>query len=210
MAKTARGYRMEVSAHGDVTQLLTAWGGGDSQAFDQLCPLIYDELRHLARGQLRRERQPHTLQTTALVHEAFLRLIGQRQVSWESRGHFYAIAARMMRRVLVDYARRRAGQKRGGRIEHLSLDDAPDVAYRPAAEVLAVDECLDALATVDARKAQIVELRFFGGLSIQETAEILAVSPGTVMRDFTLAKAWLRREILSTPASVDTAAVAAG
>lgn len=186
---------MEASVRSDVTRLLTAWGGGDQEAFDQLGPVIYDELRRLARGQMRRERQRGTLQTTALVHEAFLRLTGQNQVAWESRGHFYAIAARMMRRVLVDFARRRSGKKRGGDVPRIPLDEAPEITSQPADDVLAVHDALESLSAVDGRKAQMVELRFFGGLSIDETAEILGVSPGTVMRDWTLAKAWLQREI---------------
>ncbi|MEM7351869.1 MAG: sigma-70 family RNA polymerase sigma factor [Acidobacteriota bacterium] len=186
---------MESRDRSGVTRLLAAWGEGNREAFDQLCPLIYEELRRLAHGQMRRERHRHTLQTTALVHEALLRLTGQREVAWESRGHFYAIAARMMRRVLVDYARRRLGKKRGGDLLRLSLEDAPEIISGPSDHVLAVNDALDALAVVDARKAQVVELRFFGGLSIDETARILGVSPGTVMRDWTLAKAWLQREM---------------
>ena len=188
-------HRMTRSAPSDVTRLLMEWESGDEEAFDQLCSLVYQELRRLARRQMRRERSQHTLQATALVHEAVLRLTDQQQVSWESRGHFLAIAAKMMRRVLVDYARRRSGSKRGGQYARESLDDTPEMSERPAQEVLAVHEALEALADVDERKAQIIELRFFGGFSIEETADILRVSPGTVMRDWTLAKAWLQREI---------------
>lgn len=181
--------------HGNVTQILTAWGNGDEEALHRLCPLVYKELRRLAHGRMHHERQEHTLQTTGLVHEAFLRLINQGSGSWESRGHFFASAARMMRRVLVDYARRRHGKKRGGGLVRLPLEEATQVVTRPTHDVLAVNEALDALAAFDPRKAKMVELRFFGGLSIEETAETLKVSPGTVMRDWTLAKAWLRRAI---------------
>ena len=179
----------------DVTQLLEAWGGGEEKALDSLCALIYDELHRLARGRMRRERSEHTLQTTALVHEAFLRLVSQQRVGWQSRGHFFAIAAKMMRRVLVDHARRRAGEKRGGAAVHLPLEDAEQIPSQPVLDVLRVHDALEGLAAVDPRKATMVELRFFGGLSIEETAQCLKVSPGTVMRDWTLAKAWLTREI---------------
>jgi RNA polymerase sigma factor (TIGR02999 family) len=186
---------MAREARSEVTRILAAWRDGDEGALDRLFPLVYEGLRRLARGRMRRERAEHTLQTTALVHEAFLRLVDQGHASWESSGQFFAITARMMRRVLVDYARRRRGKKRGGGLVHLTLDAATDVAARPAQDVLAVDEALAALAALDPRKAKMVELRFFGGLSIEETAATLNVSPGTVMRDWTLAKAWLRREI---------------
>ncbi len=182
-------------AQSEVTQLLVAWGDGDEEARAQLYSLVYEELHRLAHGRMRRERAAHTLQTTALIHEAFLRLIDQKQGGWESRGHFYAIAAQMMRRVLVDYARRRQGKKRGGDAVRLSLAEVPEVAAQPAHDVLVVNDALEALATVDPRKAKMVELRFFGGLSIEETATCLGVSPGTVMRDWTLAKAWLKRQI---------------
>ncbi len=179
----------------EVTQLLVAWGGGDEEALAQLYSLVYEELHRLAHGRMRHERAAHTLQTTALIHEAFFRLIDQKQGGWESRGHFFAIAAQMMRRVLVDYARRRQGKKRGGDVIRLSLAEAPDIAAPPEHDVLVVNDALEALATVDSRKAKMVELRFFGGLSIEETATCLGVSPGTVMRDWTLAKAWLKRQI---------------
>lgn len=181
----------------DVTRLLVAWGEGEEAALERLYPLIYDELRRLARGRLRHERAQHTLETTALVHEAFLRLVGQEKGAWDSRGHFFAIAAKMMRRVLVDYARRRRGQKRGGDLVHVALEDAPTVAVHSGEEVLRVHDALEDLAKVDERKATMVELRFFGGLSIEETAHCLGVSAGTVMRDWTLAKAWLKRHLQS-------------
>jgi RNA polymerase sigma factor (TIGR02999 family) len=179
----------------DVTRLLVAWGGGDREVLDPLYRLVYGQLRRLAGGRMRHERSEHTLQTTALVHEAFLRLADQRNRRWESRGHFFAIAAQTMRRILVDYARRHRGPKRGGDAMHLSLEDAAEISSRPAMDVLVIHDALEALATLDPRKATMVKLRFFGGLDIEETAEYLKVSPGTVMRDWTLAKAWLKRQI---------------
>jgi RNA polymerase sigma factor (TIGR02999 family) len=178
-----------------VTQLLKAWGNGDEAARDELMTLVYEELHRLAHQHLKRERPGHTLQTSALVNEAFVKLIDQKDVRWQNRGHFFAIAAHLMRRILVDHARIRRAAKRGGSASPVSLDDALVISNERSAEVVALDEALTALATVDERKSQIVELRFFGGLSIEETAEVLAVSPGTVMRDWTLAKAWLRREM---------------
>lgn len=177
----------------DVTQLLVAWGNGDQSARDQLMPLVYDELHRLAHQYMNRERPGHTLQTSALVNEAFLRLVDQRDVHWQNRAHFLGVAAQMMRRILVDYARNRQYAKRGGNACQVSLDEAVIVANERSADVVALDEALKSLAEFDLRKSQIVELRFFGGLSIDETAEVLTVSPGTVMRDWTLAKAWLKR-----------------
>jgi RNA polymerase sigma factor (TIGR02999 family) len=185
---------MTVSPKG-VTQLLIAWGDGDAAARDELMPLVYEELRRLAHRYMGRERRDHTLQTSGLVNEAYLRLIDQSQAHWQNRAHFFGIAAQMMRRILVDYARSRGYAKRGGDARHVALDEAAIVSDERAADVVALDDALRALAEMDARKSQIVELRFFGGLSIEETAAVLAVSPGTVMRDWTLAKAWLRREI---------------
>lgn len=180
-----------------VTQLLVAWSGGDQAARDELMPLVYEELRRLAHQYLRRERRGHTLQTSALVHEAYVRLVDQTSIKWQGRAHFFGIAARLMRQVLVDYARTRRYAKRGGNARRVSLDEALIVSKERAAEVVALDDALKSLAEIDPRQSQIVELRFFGGLSIEETAEVLAVSPGTVMRDWTLAKAWLRRAITS-------------
>ena len=180
-----------------VTQLLVAWSDGDAAARDELMPLVYEELRRLAHRYMGRERIGHTLQTSGLVNEAYLRLIDQSQVHWQNRAHFFGIAAQMMRRILVDYARNRRYAKRGGGTPALVLDEALIVSDERSAEVVAVHEALEQLAKFDPRKGQIVELRFFGGLSIEETAEILSVSPGTVMRDWTLAKAWLRREMSS-------------
>lgn len=181
----------------NLTQLLVAWSDGDSTARDELMPLVYDELRRLAHRYMNRERCDHTLQTSALVNEAYLRLIDQKDVRWQNRAHFFAIAAQMMRRILVDYARKRGFAKRGGDRQSVPLEDATIVSPERAAEVVALDEALKCLAQLDERKSQIIELRFFGGLNIEETAEVLGVSPGTVMRDWTFAKAWLRREITS-------------
>jgi RNA polymerase sigma factor (TIGR02999 family) len=178
-----------------VTQLLTEWTNGNLAARDELMALVYEELRRLAHLHMRRERPGHTLQTSALVHEAFMRLVNHRNVHWQSRAHFFALAAQMMRRVLVDYARRRGNLKRGGNVQQISLDKTLFVSEERSAEVVALDDALRGLASFDQRKSQIVELRFFGGLSIEETASVLGVSPGTVMRDWTLAKAWLRKEI---------------
>ncbi len=179
----------------EVTQLLRAWSEGDQAALEQLMPLVYDELRRLAQRHMRRERSGHTLQTTALIHEAYLRLIDQKEALWQNRAHFFAVAATLMRRILVDHARARHYQKRGGGAQQVTFDEALEVSDERAAEVIALDEALTALAEFDERKSRMVELRFFGGLSIEETAEVLGVSPGTVMRDWTLAKTWLQRTI---------------
>jgi len=186
---------MDSPAPNDVTQLLIAWSNGNQAARDQLMSVVYEELHRLARRYMRRESPGHTLQTSALVNEAFLRLVDQRNVHWQNRAHFFGIAAQMMRRVLVDYARSRGCAKHGGGARALSLDEGLIVSEERSAEVVAVHEALEELAKLDARKSQIVELRFFGGFSIDETAEVLGVSPGTVMSDWTMAKAWLRREI---------------
>lgn len=180
-----------------VTQLLVAWSNGDQVARDELMSVVYEELHRLAHHYMRRESSGHTLQTSALVNEAFLKLVDQRNVHWQNRAHFFGIAAQMMRRILVDYARHRHYAKRGGGMREMSLDEALIVSDERSTEVVALDETLERLAKFDPRKSQIVEFRFFGGLSIEETAEVLAVSPGTVMRDWTLAKAWLRREMSS-------------
>ena len=180
-----------------VTQLLAAWGSGDQAAFDELMPLVYEELRRLAHHYMSRERPGHTLQTSALVNEACLRLVDQKSIRWQDRAHFFGIAARLMRQILVDYARKRNYAKRGGEARRVSLDEAMIISEERAAEVVALDDALKSLAEIDPRKSEIVELRFFGGLSIEETAEVLHISPGTVMHDWTLAKAWLRRAISS-------------
>ena len=185
----------------EVTDLLVAWSNGDEVAREQLMAVVYQELHRLAHHYMKRESPGHTLQTSALVNEAFLRLVDQRNVQWKNRAHFYGIAAQMMRRILVDYARSRRYAKRGGGVQEISLDEAI-VSDARSAEIVALDETLERLAEIDSRKSQIVELRFFGGLSIEEAAEVLDVSPGTVMRDWTLAKAWLRREMSQDDASI--------
>jgi RNA polymerase sigma factor (TIGR02999 family) len=175
--------------------MLLDWSQGDQQALDRLMPLLYDELRLIARRYLRRERQDHTLQTTALVHEAFIRLIDQQQVSWQNRAHFFAIAAQMMRRILVDHARGQQADKRGGEAPKLSLDEAMDVAEQQAVDLIALDDALSTLTRLDAQQCRIVELRYFGGLTVEETAEALRISPATVKREWSMAKAWLHREL---------------
>jgi RNA polymerase sigma-70 factor (ECF subfamily) len=188
---------MDSPAPNEVTQLLVAWSNGNQAARDRLISVVYEELHRLARRYMRRESPGHTLQTSALMNEAFVRLVDQKNVQWQNRAHFFGLAAQMMRRILVDYARRRNYSKRGGGVRALSLDEALIVSNERSAEVVAIHEALEELAKFDARKGQIVELRFFGGLSVDETAEVLGVSPGTVMRDWTLAKAWLHKEMSS-------------
>lgn len=178
-----------------VTGLLLAWGNGDEAALEQLIPLVHAELRRIARRQMGNERVGHTLQATALVNEAYLRLVDVRQMKWQNRAHFFAMSARLMRRVLVDFARSRKYQKRGGGAHKVSLDEALVVSEERGADLVALDDAITALSAVDARKAQVVEMRFFGGLSVEETAEALHVSVDTVMRDWKLAKAWLLREL---------------
>ena len=179
----------------DVTRLLVAWHGGDREALNTLLPLVYAELRRLAHRQMRGERAGHPLQTTALVNEAYLRLVDSDRVQWQNRAHFLAISAGLMRRILVDAARERGSLKRGGKAVHISHDDAPDVARTPGVDVVALDAALEALAALDVRKSQVVELRYFGGLSVDETAEALGVSAETVTRDWRMAKLWLVREL---------------
>lgn len=179
----------------DITRLLLAWGQGDQAALDKLYPFVYAELRRLAHGYMRRERPGHSLQTTALVHEAYLRLVDTHNVRWQNRAQFFAIAAQLMRRILVDFARARHAQKRGGEAARISLDEAPAVSRGNAPDFLAIDDALKTLAALDPRKSQVVELRFFGGLSVEESAEALKVSPETVMRDWKFARSWLRREL---------------
>jgi RNA polymerase sigma factor (TIGR02999 family) len=180
---------------GDVTTLLARWGSGDSAALEELTPLVYDELRRLAGRFLRRERPGHTLQSTALVHEAYMKLIDQSQVQFQNRSHFFAIAAQLVRRILVDHARTRDRQKRGGGAMKLSLDDALGVSDKREVELVALDDALTGLSKLDPQQSRIVEMRFFGGLSIEETAEAVGVSPATVKRDWVAAKAWLFREM---------------
>jgi len=186
---------LETPVTGAVTALLRAWGEGDDGALEQLTPLVEAELRRLARRYMRRERRGHTLQTTALVNEAFLRLTDARRVRWQDRAHFLGISARLMRRVLVDHARARGYRKRGGGAQHVPLDEGLVTSPEPAVDVLALDRALEALAAVDVRKGRVIELRFFGGLSVEETAEVLHVSADTVKRDWRLAKLWLLREL---------------
>ena len=193
----------------EITHLLKAWGQGDEGALQRLIPLVQQELHRLAHRYMSREKPDHTLQTTALVNEVYLRLVDIAQVSWQDRAHFFAISARMMRRILTDFARSRHYQKRGGAALHVSFDEALAVSQEKDSEIIAVDEALSALAAVDARKSQVVELRFFGGLSVEETAEVLKVSPETVKRDWRFAKAWLHRA-LSGEKSDEAGALATG
>ena len=186
---------MSTKSPQDVTQLLLDLSAGDQDAPAKLMPLVYHELRRLAHDYLQRERSDHTLQATALVHEAYLRMVDQRDVKWQNRAHFYAVAAQMMRRILVDHARAHHSVKRGGYVQKLSLDEAKFTPHERAADLLALDEALKALAELDERKSKVVELRFFGGLGVEETAEVLGVSDKTVMRDWNFAKLWLYREL---------------
>ena len=179
-----------------LTGLLARWHAGDAEAFDELAPLVYGELHRLARGYMRGERSAYTLQTTALVHEAYLKLLRTEHIAWKSREHFYAVAAKFMRRVLVDFARRRAAQKRGGRWERVRVVGEELSIDTP--ELTALDDASAALAKEDPRKAQVVELKFFGGFSVEDTAAALSISPETVMRDWKFAKAWLARELRMT------------
>jgi len=178
-----------------VTGLLLAWGAGDESAFEQLVPLVHAELRRLAHRAMGRERAGHTLQTTALVNEAYLRLIDVSRVRWQDRAHFFAMSARLMRRILVDHARTRKSQKRGGATRKVSFEEALVVSTERGSDLVALDDALKALAAVDARKCEVVELRYFGGLSVEESAEALRVSPDTILRDWRLAQAWLLREL---------------
>lgn len=178
-----------------VTRLLLAWNDGDESALEKLVPLVYQELRRLAKRQMRRERPDHSLQTTALINEAYLKLVGLSNVHWQNRAHFFALCARLMRRILVDFARSRHYTKRGGGAQPISLNESLVVSPQLPTDLVAVDAALHALAEVDARKAQVVELRFFGGLTVEETAAALKVSPETVRRDWKLAKVWLLREL---------------
>ena len=182
-------------AEKDLTGLLVAWSDGDQSALRHLMPIVHDELRRLARRLMRSERSGHTLQTTALVNEAYIRLVDLSRVRWQDRAHFFAMSARLMRRILVDHARSRNDQKRGGSLKKVSLDEALVVGKEKRADLVALDDALEALAEIDPRKSRVVELRFFGGLSVDETAEALHVSGETVMRDWRLAKVWLLREL---------------
>ncbi len=178
-----------------ITKMLLAWNGGDQAALHRLIPLVHDELRRLAHRYMRGERSGHPLQTTALVNEAYVRLVDSSRVRWQSRAHFFAVSAQLMRRILVDVARARRKRKRGGGGVHVSFDEALAVAGGPGLDVIALDDALRALAAFDERKSKVVELRYFGGLSVDETAEALGVSSVTVMRDWSVAKVWLLREL---------------
>ena len=179
----------------DVTTLLLAWRQGDEAALDELIPLVYQELRRMAHCYLAGQRPGHTLQTTALVHETYLRLVDCRQVRWQDRSHFLAVTAKLMRRILVDYARSRNANKRGGAARPVTLDESLDFAPQRSADLVALDDSLEALATIDPRKSKVVELKFFGGLETSEMAEVLGVSQQTILRDWKLAKLWLLREL---------------
>ena len=179
----------------DVTQLLAQWRNGDEAALQQLVPIVHEDLRTLARRQMAGERPGHTLQPTALVNEAYLRLVNLKQMDWQNRAHFFAMGARLMRRILVDFARSRRYQKRGGGAKQVPFDQALEVAAGRPTDVVALNEALEVLAAVDARKSRVVELRFFGGLSVEETAEVLNVSRETIKRDWTFAKMWLLRHL---------------
>jgi RNA polymerase sigma factor (TIGR02999 family) len=192
LAKKSDG-RDATSSH-EVTKLLLAWSQGDAAAFEKLMPLVHAELRRVARRHMAQERLGHTLQATALVNEAYLKLIDVSRMKWQNRAHFFAMSSRLMRRILVDFARSRHYQKRGGGAQQVTLDEAFPAAQRDT-DILALDEVLTALAAVDPRRSQVVEMRFFGGLTVEETAEALHVSVDTVMRDWKLAKAWLLRQL---------------
>ena len=181
----------------EVTELLQAWSEGDQTSLEKLTPLVYRELHRLAQKYMVGERVDHTLQATALVHEAYLRLIDASQMRWQNRAHFFAVSAQLMRHILVDFARARQSEKRGGDAERISLDEALTIAQVPHFDFVGLDDALTSLGAIDERKSRVVELRFFGGLSVDETAEVLKVSPDTVMRDWRLAKLWLLREILN-------------
>jgi RNA polymerase sigma factor (TIGR02999 family) len=186
---------MRTHSSKDITQLLVAWSDGDQSALDQLAPLIHSELHALAHRYISRERPGHVLQTSALVNEAYLRLIDWKNVRWQNRAHFFGVAAQLMRRILVDFAREKQYLKRGGGVVQVSLSEAASFAMHQSADLVALDEALTALSEIDARKARVVELRFFAGLSVEEVADVLNVSKETVMRDWRLAKVWLLREL---------------
>jgi RNA polymerase sigma factor (TIGR02999 family) len=179
----------------EITQLLVRWREGDETALDKLIPLVYTELRRLAGHYMHQERPGHTLQTSALINEAYLRLIDHKNINWENRAHFFGVAAQAMRRVLVDYARSRRYIKRGGDVQMVPLDEAALVSRQKAADLVALDDALASLARIDPRKSRVVELRYFGGLSVEEAAEVLGISQATVMREWSTAKAWLLRAV---------------
>ena len=186
---------MKTLAVDNLTGLLVEWRDGDKAALDRLMPLVYDELRRIAHRYVRHERDGHTLQTSALVNEAYLRFAGQRNVDWQNRAHFFAVTAQVMRHILIDHARRRRYAKHGGEVRQVSIEDAAEMSWQRAGELIALEEALDELARFDRRKSQVVELRYFGGLSLEETAEVLEISLMTVRRDWRAAKAWLYRRM---------------
>lgn len=186
---------MDMPSPNEITEQLIAWGNGDAAALNELIPVVYQELRRMAGNYLRMEKPGHTLQPTALVHEAWLRLIDQTRVDWQNRAQFFGVAAQMMRRILVDHAKTKHREKRGGDAVKLSLDDAINLSRERAADLIALDDALDELTRIDGRKSRVVELRYFAGFSVEETAQILEVSPDTVMRDWKMAKAWLYQRI---------------
>lgn len=190
---------MDAAETSQITELLKAWRGGDDEAFEKLAPLVYAELRRIAHGYMRHEREGVTLQATALVNEVWIRMSESGAVDWNDRAHFYAVSAQMMRRILVDTARARGRMKRGGDAVRVNLDEIPDLFSGRGEALIAVDDALKALAKFDARKAQVIELRFFGGLSVEETATVLQISPQSVMRDWRLARSWLMREMEQAP-----------
>ena len=185
----------------EVTRLLKAWSGGDEGALEKLTPLVYRQLHGIAQRYMAGERSGHTLQTTALVNEAYLRLVDCEKVNWQDRAHFFAVSARLMRRILIDFARSRGYLKRGGAVAHISLDEVPPVCNEPDVNLVALDDALKALSAIDERKSRVVELKFFGGLNVEETAEVLGISSDTVIRDWRLAKIWLLRELSRERAS---------
>lgn len=186
---------MTAPSQKQITQMLVDWGNGDEAALEKLTPLVYDELHRLARRYMGRERPGHTLQTSALVNEAYLRLIDWKNIPWQNRAHFFGVSAQVMRRVLVDFARSRNYAKRGGAARNVALDEAMVVSREKSADLVALDDALDSLARLNERQSRVVELRFFGGLELEEVAEVLKVSLGTVRRDWSLARAWLHREL---------------
>jgi len=190
--------KLPTSKPHEITELLEHWSGGNQAALDQLYPLVYEELRRLARSYMRREPKGHTLQTTALINEAYVRLVDQQSVRWQNRSHFFAISAQIMRRILVDHARQHLQAKRGGGAKRISLDEVMIVAKERSAEVLMLDEALSNLARLDPRRSQVVELRYFAGLSNSEIASVLKISENTVMRDWNLARAWLYQQLSET------------
>ena len=186
---------LRMSSQPNITELLVGYGRGDKEALDQLMPIVYDELRRQAARYLRREQAGHTLQTTALIHEAYVRLVDQRNVQWQNRAHFFGIAAQLMRRILVDHARSKKRAKRGGSDVRVSLNEATVAVQGQNLDVVAVDEALQRLAKIDEQQSRVVELRFFSGLTVEETAEVMGISAATVKRDWSMAKAWLHREL---------------